>query len=91
VESCRVLGLDEVETELSLALELAGERELFVAAAGGHRRAEIPDQRDDRVHRLVAQQLRALLDRLDTRPQLLLRPAVTVWQALLMFSRGLRT
>ncbi len=52
------------------------QRQLFVAAAGGHRRLEVHDQRDEGIHRLIAQQLGALLDRLDARLQLLLRPAV---------------
>src|SRR5581483_10685172 len=76
VEARRVLRLHEVEEELRLALEILRGRELAVGAPGRARRLEIADQRDERVHRAIAELERPLLDHAHARLQLVLGPLV---------------
>ena len=49
MEAQRVLGRDEVEPPLSLALQSARCGELLVGQSGGFRMHDIVDQRDDRI------------------------------------------
>src|SRR5690606_22773221 len=63
VESHRVLGFDEVEQELRLALFVARAVDWRARRAGIDGAADVVEQRKQRVHGRVAHLIRAVLDR----------------------------
>ena len=77
MEARRVLGLDEVQIELRLALRCLCLGDRLRAGAALLRCLNVVDEVDDRVHGLISEREDALLDRLGARLELLLGPAVT--------------
>lgn len=76
MEAGGVLPFDEVEHELRAALKRARQIELRVGCPRAARRLDVADERNERVHRAVAQREHAILNDFDPRLELLFLPVL---------------